>query len=196
MPDMNGFELLMQLERQPWVVFTTAFDQYALKAFEVNSLDYLLKPIERTQLDRALGKLTALRDAQAHEDAAALIDLARSLRAGQPAYLERIPSRVGGHIRILPTRRVTHFVAEDKLTYAVVDDQRLCVDETLTSLERKLDPARFVRIHRATIVNLDFVGELHGFFAGSIVVRLKDKAGTDLSVARDRVRDLKQHLGL
>jgi two-component system LytT family response regulator len=205
MPVLDGFELLARLTRQPWVVFTTAYDQYALRAFEVNSIDYLLKPIERAPLDRALAKLAALRERASAGLAGWLADaeapmllaaLAASARGTAPAYAQRVASRVGERVQFLAVDRITHFVAEEKLTYAVVDGARHVLDDSLTALERKLDPARFMRVHRAVLVSLDWVAELHGFFAGGVVLRLRDASRTELRVARDRVAPLKKRLGL
>jgi two-component system, LytTR family, response regulator len=201
MPGMNGFELLACLDHQPLVVFTTAFDQYALKAFEVNSIDYLLKPIEPRQLDRALAKLERLgagtrqQWAERRDMSAMLEELSRTLRGAQPDYPSRIASRLGGRIVFIDLARVTHFFAQDKLTYATSDGRNYCIDRSVTELERKLDPRKFLRIHRSTLLNLEWVKEVDAWFAGGAVVRLKDEKGTELSVARDRVRTLKEHLG-
>src|SRR5262249_28452782 len=110
--------------------------------------------------------------------------------------LDRIASKVGERTTILDVSRVTHFVAKDKLTYAVADGREHIVDVTLADLESRLDPRRFVRIHRATIVNLGFVQELFPGVDGGLLARLKDDRKTQLSVARDRARDLKDRLGI
>lgn len=202
MPGMNGFELLSRLEQQPFVIFTTAYDQYALRAFEVNSIDYLLKPIEADQLDRALRKLQRLRPAakpawqQNPELPALLHELAASLRGERPDYPRRIATRVGERISFLDVEAVTHFAAQDKLTYATVNGRRHSVDQTIAELERRLDPTRFLRIHRAVLVNVDWIQELNSWFAGKVVVTLKDAEHTQLTVARDRVRILKSRLGI
>ena len=136
MPGMNGFELLSRLNVQPFVIFTTAFDEYALRAFEVNSIDYLVKPIEPEQLARALKKLDRLRppakpDWQRNPELPALLkELAASLRGERREYPRRIASRVGERISFLDLDAVTHFVAHDKLTYAVVNGRQHCVDQT------------------------------------------------------------------
>jgi two-component system LytT family response regulator len=201
MPGMTGFELLARLGRQPMVVFTTAFDQFALKAFEVNSIDYLLKPIEPQQLERALSKLERLGVGGRQDWAdnagirAVLEDLSRALRGAAPGGLQRMASRLGDRIIFLELPRVTHFFARDKLTYAVSEGREFCIDHTITELERRLDPRKFLRIHRATLVNLDWVREVDARFAGNAVVRLKDEKRTELIVARDRVRALRERLG-
>jgi two-component system, LytTR family, response regulator len=202
MPGMNGFELLSRLERQPFVIFTTAFDQHALRAFEANAIDYLLKPIETDQLNRAVGKLGRLRPVaksewqQSPDLPAMLRDLAASLQREQVGYPHRIASRVGERISFLPLDDVTHFVAQDKLTYAVINGKGHCVDQTIADLERRLDPAKFLRIHRAALVNIDWVHEVNSWFAGKVVLTLKDTAHTQLTVARDRVRMVKDRLGI
>jgi len=202
MPGLNGFELLARLTVQPLVIFTTAYDQHALRAFEANTIDYLLKPIEPEQLDRALGKLGRFRPVaqaewQRSPDLPALLkDLAASLRRGESAYPRRIASRVGERISVLALDEVTHFVAEAKLTYAVAGGRRHSVDHTIADLERRLDPARFLRIHRAVLVNVDWIHEVDSWFAGRVVLSLKDAQHTRLPVARDRVRLLKSRLGI
>jgi two-component system LytT family response regulator len=202
MPGMNGFELLSRLPEQPFVIFTTAYDEYALQAFEVNSIDYLLKPIEPEQLERALNKLDRIRpvakpDWQRSPEMPALLQqLAASLRGARTDYPRRIAWRVGERVSFLDLDAVTYFQAHDKLTYAVVNGRQHCVDQTIAELERRLDPARFLRIHRAALVNVDCIHEVNSWFAGKVVLTLKDEQHTQLPVARDRVRSLKAHLGL
>ncbi|HWE87367.1 MAG TPA: LytTR family DNA-binding domain-containing protein [Terracidiphilus sp.] len=202
MPGMNGFELLSRLHEQPCVIFTTAFDEYALRAFEVNSIDYLLKPIDPEQLSRALRKFNRLHPRprpawQQQPDMPALLrELAATLRGERPEYPRRIATRIGERITFLDLDQVTHFVANDKLTYAVVNGRQHCVDQTIKDLEQRLDPVRFFRIHRAVLVNVEWIKELAAGFAGKLVVTLKDAQHTQLTVARDRVAALKERLGV
>jgi two-component system LytT family response regulator len=202
MPGMNGFELLSRLPEQPCVVFTTAYDQYALRAFEVNSIDYLLKPVEAEQLERALHKLNRLRPAarpewqQKPELATLLKELAANLRGNRQEFPRRIATRVGERISFLDVDQVTHVMASDKLTYAIVNGRQHCVDQTVSELEHRLDPAHFLRIHRAVLVNVDWIQELNSWFGGKVVVTLKDAQRTQLTVARDRVRELKARMGI
>jgi two-component system LytT family response regulator len=192
MPGLTGFDLLDRLDRDVLVIFTTAYDQYALDAFAVNSIDYLLKPIEPDRLDRALDKLLRL-SGQPRPDVRALArELAAQLGSGK--RLERIASRVGERTTVLDVARITHFFSKDKLTFAVSGHRDHAIDYTLAELEERLDSRRFVRIHRATIANLAFVAELYPGVDG-MLIRLKDERKTELSVARDRVRDLKDRLG-
>ena len=200
MPGMNGFELLAHLAAQPFVIFTTAFDQHALRAFETNAIDYLLKPIEPEQLERALKKLGRLRpiakpDWQQNPALPQLLqELTASLREGHATYPNRIASRVGERISFLPLDDVTHFIAQDKLTFAIANGRRHCIDQTIADLEHRLDPAKFLRVHRSALVNVDWIHEVNSWFAGKVVLTLKDAQHTQLTVARDRVRTLKDRL--
>ena len=197
MPAMNGFELLSRLEYDPLVVFTTAYDQYALRAFEVHSVDYLLKPVEAEQLARAIGKLERLlRGAEPRGDVRALAsELARELDRRQARYLERVASKIGDKVEFVDASAVTHFYAKDKLTYAATAAKHYVVDQTVAELEQKLDPERFVRVHRSTIVNVAAIRELYNWFGGRMLVRLKD-GKTEVSVSRERAGELKSRLGL
>jgi two-component system LytT family response regulator len=193
MPGLNGFELLERLHTDVPVIFTTAYDEHALRAFDVNSIDYLLKPIEPERLARALDKLS--RFSGPRPDVRHLArELARQLTPER--RLERLASRVGDRTTLLDVARVSHFLAKDKLTFAVLNGREHVVDPTLAQLEEQLDTRRFVRIHRSTIVNIGFVSELHADADDGVVVRLRSEDRTELSVARDRVKALKERLGI
>jgi two-component system LytT family response regulator len=201
MPDLSGFQMLKQIAMQPLVVFTTAYSQYALQSFEVHSVDYLLKPIDPQHLERALGKLERILggmeprpqlDKLLEQIASAL-----SNPLNKPASaLTRLPSKLGDRIEFVDVPKVTHFYASDKLTYASTPKKDFVLDLTIAELEARLDSNRFVRIHRSTIVNLEFVKELHSWFSERLLVRMNDGKDTELTVARERVKTLKDKLGL
>jgi two-component system, LytTR family, response regulator len=194
MPGLSGFDLLARLHADTPVIFTTAYDQYAIEAFAVNSVDYLLKPIEPARLDRALDKLQRL-TGEARPDMRVLArELATHLTPGRK--LERIASRVADRTIVLDVGRVSHIVARDKLTFAALGGRQHVVDYTLAQLEQRLDPRRFVRVHRGAMVNVAFIDELYPDVDGGMLVRLKDEKKTEISVARDRVRNLKERLGI
>src|SRR5258708_10352207 len=142
MPEMNGFELLSQLNRQPLVIFTTAYDQYALKAFEVNSIDYLLKPIDTQQLDRALNKLESrgINGGQAELTDALRSTIARLAHALpiDRGFPNRICSRIGDRMVLIDLDQITHFYSEDRLTYASTDTRQYIVDYSLATLQQVL----------------------------------------------------------
>jgi len=192
MPGMSGFELLQKLPKEPAVVFTTAFDRFALEAFEVNSIDYLLKPIELDRLEKALSKVERLQGtAQGTSESEQLRAIARELTRKFP---ERIASRIGERVVFVEVGKVTHFYAKDKLTYAATLAKDYVIDATISDLEAKLDPALFLRIHRATLLNLNFVDEVSSWFGGGMVVRVKDGKRTELPISRDRLREVKERL--
>ena len=198
MPQLNGFEMLSRLPVQPIVVFTTAYNQYALKAFEVNAVDYLLKPIEPKQLERAISKIERLLNLETSSktDLQPLLQqLADSLRQEQLTYPNRIASRLGDRLWFIDLHRVTHFYALEKLTYAAAEGKAYCVDQTISQLETKLDPKVFIRIHRGTLLNVDWIKEVTSLPGGALNVRLNDGRNTDLAVARDRAREFKARLG-
>lgn len=197
MPGMTGFELLAKLDPPPIIVFTTAYVGYALEAFGANSLDYLLKPVERAKLDRALDKIDRMRGgAESRPEIRDLLERLNAIAAPQRDYPTRVASRVGERVEFVELSRVTHFFAAEKLTYAATGAKNFVVDHTIQELEEKLDPRRFIRIHRATLLNLDYLNDLHTWFAGRLMARLKDEKKTELAVSRDRVKALKERLGI
>jgi two-component system, LytTR family, response regulator len=198
MPGLSGFELLERLgPPQPLVVFTTAYDQYALDAFKVNSIDYLLKPIERADLSRAIAKLErVLGGAESRGDLVALLQQVRAaLARPEPEYLVRVASRTGDRVDFVDVSDVTHFYAKDKLTFAATPAKHYALDLAIVDLEPRLDPRYWLRIHRSTLVNIGAIKEVHSWFAGKAVVRLKD-GKTELTIPRDRVAEVKTRLGL
>jgi DNA-binding LytR/AlgR family response regulator len=166
MPEVDGFAVARRLPPGTMIIFTTAHDQHALRAFEVNALDYLVKPVRADALARALDKLAR--------------------RRGGP----RITSRVGDRTHVVELDRVTHFQAEDKLTYAVTPDDSYIVDDSIAALEERHAADGFVRIHRATLVRLTAIAEL---LANPPRVRLRE-SDLVLPVARDRLTTLRRML--
>jgi two-component system LytT family response regulator len=198
MPGMSGFELLNKLgDPQPLIVFTTAFDQYALDAFKVNSIDYLLKPIGAHQLDRALNKFDRLLTSGGRRgDVSALLEQVRDmLGQRKPEYLVRVASRRGERVEFLDVAEITHFCARDKLTFAVVSGKEHVVDFSIAELEERLPHSEWVRIHRSTLLNIVAVRELYSWFGGKLLIRLKD-GRTELKVARERAAEVRAKLGL
>jgi len=194
MPGLSGFELLERLPAGPAVVFTTAHDEHAIRAFEVDAVDYLLKPVERARLDAALDRVAARRGAAGDELREVLGRLAQTLRGA--AFLEHFAARSRDRVQLIPVADVTHVLAQDRATYAVTTSAQHMLDTTLVELERRLDPARFLRINRGILVNVAWIGELRAEPGGHLAVRLKDAARTELAVSRDRARALKERLGL
>ncbi len=201
MPGEDGFALLPRLVHRPAVVFATAFDQHALRAFEESAVDYLMKPFRPERLARAVerARATLARPealARQLQQLLASVEAARNAPAPQAIErLERFTVRIGQKQLILKASDVLWFGAEDKLVFAATLTERHYVNFTLDDLERRLDPATFARIHRSAIANLDHAAALRPGFAGTWRLQLDDPARTELPVARSRARALKGRLG-
>jgi len=198
MPGLNGFELLDRLETTPVVVFTTAYDQYALKAFEKSTIDYLVKPIARERLERALEKASHFDSGAARSGSPdvqrTLTEIATALKS-RASYPDRIPSTIAGRTQLVDLARVSHFYASDKLTYAATAPRALPIDATLNELEARLDPARFIRVHRAVLVNVAHIAEVKTNSTG-MMVKLTDAAQSEIPVARERLKMVREKLGI
>jgi two-component system LytT family response regulator len=184
MPGLDGFEVIEALEDPPPVIFVTAYDEYAIRAFEVNALDYLLKPFSRERLAKAIRRAQETL-AEERDFAARLGPLLESL-ASQGQYLARLAMRDRDRIRVLDVGEVDWIGIEGEQVMVHVGDQVYPVRRTLTELEARLDPACFFRAHRSAIVNLDRVKEVIPWFKGSHKLRLTTGAEVDLSRARAR----------
>ena len=174
-PEMNGFDVIeaIGVDEMPPVVFVTAYDQYAVQAFDTHALDYILKPFDedrfRTAVERAR---IAIEQQSAGSLDRRLTDLLADLR--RPRWLERLAVRAGGKIIFLRTEEIEWIGAEGNYARLHVGGKSHLMRETMTSLEAKLDPARFIRIHRSTIVNADAIAELEPLFQGDYVVILRN----------------------
>jgi two-component system LytT family response regulator len=191
MPELDGFGVVEALEDPPLVVFVTAFDEYAIRAFEVCALDYLLKPFSRQRLSAAIGRA---RDQIAGERGvhAQLGPLLESLTAaGQ--YLTRLAVRDQERIRVLDAGELDWIGIEDEQVLVHMGEDAYPIRRTLSELEARLDPACFFRAHRSAIVNLDRVQEIIPWFKGSHILRLSTGAEVDLS--RAQARSLRKILG-
>ena len=171
MPGGTGFDLLAQLDRVPRIVFTTAYDQYAVKAFEVNALDYLLKPIETERLAMALRKLEA--------------STPRGVATTQPP-LEQLFIRDGPRCWFVPLREVSVFSAEGNYVRLLWGKERPLLGRSLAAVEQKLAPQRFFRANRSQIINLDFIERVELGEGGRLHVQLKD--GPEIEVSRRQAR--------
>jgi two-component system LytT family response regulator len=191
MPGLDGFGVIEALEDPPLVIFVTAYDEYAIRAFEVNALDYLLKPFSRERLEKAVRRAQeALTEEQ--DFAMRLGPLLESL-ATQGRYLTRLAVRDRDRIRVLDVDEMDWIDVEDEQVMVHVGDRAYLIRRTLTELEARLDPAHFFRAHRSAIVNLSRVKEVIPWFKGSHKLRLTTGAEVDLS--RARARALRKILG-
>ena len=189
LPGLNAFEVLGKLDRQPAVVFTTAFNQHALDAFKAYAVDYLLKPVEASSIGRALEKFRAMGFSGAQVSRA----LERLLDSPASHYLTRLSCKVGDRTYLLKTGEIMYFRADHKYTSVFTAARDLLIDTSLVDLERRLNPSDFVRIHRSVLVNAVWIAEIRRSYDGKVSVLLKDPKGTELSASRmyaDNLRSL------
>ena len=196
MPEMDGFAMLRQLapSELPVVVFTTAYDQYALQAFEVHAVDYLLKPFDDDRFRDALGRAKE-RVRQGRVDAVSrqLRDLLDGSGDARDRYLTRLVVRSGERTVVVAVRDIDWVDADGDSLRIHAARAEYVLRQTLKDLERRLDPARLVRIHRSTIVNVERIRELQPYFRGEVVVVLHD--GTRLKLSRGCRARLEEVLG-
>ena len=191
MPGLDGFGVVEALENPPAIIFVTAYDQYAIQAFEVHALDYLLKPFSRERLAKAIDHAQeALTEGQ--DLSTQLGPLLESL-AAEGQYLTRLAVRDRECIRVLDADSVDWIDIENEQVMVHMGDERYAIHRTLTELEARLDPKRFFRAHRSAIVNLDRIQEILPWFKGKYILRLTTGAEVDLS--RAQARALRKILG-
>jgi two-component system LytT family response regulator len=197
MPELDGFGVLKRLgpAQAPGVVFVTAFDQYALRAFEVHAVDYLLKPFTRERLLDAVARVRESRQAGERRDDPRLAALLEELTE-RPRFLRRLPARAGSRIVLVDAGEIDWLQAADNYVLVHAGGREYLMRETLTRLEGELDPHEFVRIHRSVLVRFDRIGDLVPTVHGDYRVTLKNGAQLTLSrTYRERVeRALKRAL--
>ena len=192
MPVLTGFEMLRKLEAAPYIIFTTAFDEYALRAFEENTIDYLLKPISEEKLQRALGKVRKV----VGESGAFTQSLDTILKTltNRDRPIRRFSVRIGDRILIVPEEKIVCFQSEDKYTFLHTSEEKYIVPFTLKELEKRLDTEKFIRIHRSVIIQLDHAVSIHRWFRGQLKVKMKN--GSEFTVTTKYVGDFKQKIHL
>lgn len=199
MPGMNGFDVLEKIgtAKIPAIIFVTAFDQYALRAFEVHALDYLLKPFDDARFEKALRQAKAqITDREINKLSQKLFALLedREEQHTEPRtvdrskYLTRLMIKSASRIFFLKVEEIDWIGAEDYYVKLHFGRKSHLLRETMNDLEAKLDPDKFLRIHRSSIVNLDRVKEMHAHFNGDYVIILHD--GTELKLSRSRREQL------
>ncbi|MBK0383763.1 response regulator transcription factor [Pedobacter sp. SD-b] len=190
MPVMNGFEMLSKIKKQPKVIFTTAYDQYAIKAFEENSLDYLLKPIEKERLEKSMEKLQ-----ETHKPMA--LPLQQLLNELKPKKeIKTLTVKIGDKILLIALDRIVAIEAEDKYVFLHTEDgSKHLTDFTLSGLEEKL-PDDFCRIHRGVIINTNFIKEIRKSFNGALVFVMNNKEQIKFTSSRGNSEALRKRFDI
>jgi len=188
MPGLDGFGVIKMLQNLPLVIFVTAYDEYAIQAFEVNALDYLLKPFTKVRLERAIEK--AYQEFSKRTDFSVKLDALFKTLKEQPRYLERIAVRKGGRIFVLDVAQIDWIGSESGLIFSHTKEEKYITNYALEELASRLNPNMFFRSHRSAIVNLTKIKEIIPWFAGSHRIRLTTGAEVDLS--RNQAKELRK----
>ena len=200
MPGMSGLDVVDTIgpQQMPATIFTTAYDKFALKAFDRAAVDYLMKPFDDERFSQALRRARKTIELQEvgrmTRRLAALLEEERAPNKAKTKYLERIPVEMRGQVRVVPVDKIDYISASGPYAELHVGDRTYAVRERMQTLEERLDPAIFMRVHRSAIVRLDRIDTLLRSSGGDYAVRLKD--GTELSVSRARRDELEQRLGV
>ena len=193
MPELDGFQVLEALGAgsAPAIIFVTAFEDYALRAFEVSALDYLLKPFDRARFEKTLGRFEEQFQRGRSGITEELRQFLTTLGGGTNGYVSRFPVKSAGDIYFVRADEIDWIDAAGNYTALHVAGKKHLIRETMKSVESKLDPRKFVRVHRSAIINLERLRKLQPYFHGEYVVTLQD--GTTLTSSRgysDRLRAL------
>lgn len=192
--DGLSFELFKEIDVNCPVIFTTAYDEYALKAFEITSVDYLLKPISKDHLQRAFDKLEKFRSSSS--SASELLNALESLKGGKKTYQERFLVPEGQHFKMIPAADVAHFMGDGKFTF-LIDKKGVeyLIESNLSQLEERLNPDHFFRLNRAIITHIESVERIHPYGQSRLLVDLIPPSKKEASVSSDRSKAFKEWLG-
>jgi two-component system response regulator LytT len=193
MPGMDGFEVLKAIAPPaPHVVFATAFDDYAIRAFEVEAVDYLLKPFARARVEEAVGRVRAR--LERGNDGLDVQAVLKRIEEGRKEHLRQIPVHAGKRILLIAIDEVQWFGVEYRLVYAHTADRAYMTNFTLRELEDRLDPELFFRAHKASLVNMRQVKEIVPWFGGRYKLVMRDQTGSEVPVSRAQARALRAKL--
>ena len=185
MPELGGFEVLASFEREatPYVIFVTAYDQYAVRAFEVHAFDYLLKPFDNERFDAAWQRVKAqIKVDQSGEREQHILALLEELKSG-PRHLERLVIKNGGRVFFLNVQDVYCIESEGNYVRVYDNQKGYLLRETISNLEEQLDPKQFRRIHRSAIVKIDRIKEMQPWFHGEYRIIMEN--GKELTLTRN-----------
>jgi DNA-binding LytR/AlgR family response regulator len=192
--DGLSFDIFLETDVKAPVIFTTAFDQYSLKAFKVNSIDYLLKPIDEKELRHAVEKYLQLYDRKETDFSEKILKLMKAINASK--YKERLLIKRGQQLSYLKTGNTAYCYADGKLCYAVdFNGNKYLLETNLAQLEEQLQPNKFYRINRQLLVNIEAVKKVHTWLGGRLKLELLPNSEADTLVSRDRVNGFKDWLG-
>jgi len=192
--DGLSFDIFQQTQVRAPVIFTTAFDQYTLKAFKVNSIDYLLKPIDEKELEQAVDKYRRLYHQKENGLSERILKMVQEMNAVR--YRERLLIKRGQQLSYLKTESTAYCYADGKLCYAIdFSSNKYLLENNLSQLEEQLQPNKFYRINRHLLVNIESVNKVHTWLGGRLKLELLPATKADTIVSRERVNGFKEWLG-
>lgn len=194
--DGLSFEIFEQMEITSSIIFTTAYDQYALKAFKLNSIDYLLKPIEQDNLQQAVKKYNHFNPEQKEQPSIPMEQIKQLLSSYQNSYKERFTVKVGQHIRSIKTEDVECFYSENKASFIFTQTGRnYPIDNSLEQLEDLLNPLIFFRVSRKYFININSIKDIVAYSNSRLKIKMNNYQENEIIVSRERVKDFKSWLG-
>jgi two-component system, LytTR family, response regulator len=188
MPKLSGFEMLELIDEMPQVIFTTAHDEHAIKAFEMNAVDYLLKPFSKERLLNAVEKAVQKIQSGHHGQG----NVEKLLNHPMTAFLERIVVKSGTKIKVIPVSRILYLQAEDDYVMIYTDEGKSLKKGTMKYFEDNLDPSLFVRAHRSYLVRIDQVTAIEPFSRENYIMKLKN--GSTIRISRSGLKNIKNRL--
>ncbi len=192
--DGLSFDVIKNLDLRTPIIFTTAYDQYALKAFKVNSLDYILKPIDRKELSAAIAKYKELHGKKVSYDSKVIEELIKSL--SKPSYKERFMVKSGQNLGYVLVTEVLFAFADEGLVFLITNDgKKHHIDHKIEELQNLLDPKNFFRVNRKFIVNINAIQKIHTWHNSRLKLDLMRGDEHEIIVSRERVSDFKNWLG-
>ena len=192
--DGLSFDIFQQTQVKPPVIFTTAFDQYTLKAFKVNSIDYLLKPIDENELEQAVDKYRKLYDQKGNGLTDRIMKMVQEMNSVR--FRERLLIKRGQQLSYLKTESTAYCYADGKLCYAIdFNNNKYLLENNLSQLEEQLQPNKFYRINRHLLINIESVNKVHTWLGGRLKLELAPATKADTVVSRERVNGFKEWLG-
>ena len=192
--DGLSFDIFTKVDIQSPIIFTTAYDEYAIQAFKVNSVDYLLKPIDEEELEASLHKFDQLHNKKPNYTKEFFNDLLKSI--SQTNYTNRFLIKTGQNFTYVPVETIAYFFSDQSLSFIQTkDNKKHILDYTMDQLEEMIDPDQFFRINRKLIIHIESIGKISSYFNNRLIINLKPKTDLEAIVTRERVKNFKKWLG-
>lgn len=193
--DGISFEIFKQVKIEKPVIFTTAYDEYTLQAFKVNSIDYLLKPIDHEDLEKSLAQFIAYHDSHKESDRYSdhILDMIEEIK--KPNYKDRFLVKKGNQLMVVPCHEVRYFYSEDGYAHMCTSKgNKYILDQTMDTIHKQVNPSKFHRINRKVILSIDSIGSIHPYFNSRLKLKLEPDSHFEVVVSRERVKEFKDWL--